>query len=159
VTTPEVSAILVNYNAGRELGLALQSIADELAGQRWEAVVVDNASSDSSGSGVAGFAPQARLVRNEQNVGFARGVNQGLAATSGPLVLIMNPDCRLVAGAFATLRRELEQSILRNRRTADSGPRRLPAGYRARRPRHVHRIVRSNDAAAPGAAGSCRVET
>jgi GT2 family glycosyltransferase len=110
VTTPEVSAILVNYNAGRELGLALRSIADELAGQRWEAVVVDNASSDGSGSGVADFAPQARLVRNEQNVGFARGVNQGLAATSGPLVLIMNPDCRLVAGAFATLRHELEQS-------------------------------------------------
>jgi GT2 family glycosyltransferase len=59
---------------------------------------------------VAEFAPHARLVRNEENVGFARGVNQGLAATSAPLVLIMNPDCRLVAGAFTSLRRELEQS-------------------------------------------------
>jgi hypothetical protein len=107
--TPEVSAILVNYNAGRELGRALQSIADELTGQRWEAVVIDNASSDGSGAIVAEFAPHARLVRNEQNVGFARGVNQGLAETSGSLVLIMNPDCRLVAGAFGSLRRELEE--------------------------------------------------
>ena len=110
MTTPDVSAILVNYNAGHDLGLALRSIADELAGQRWEAVVVDNASSDASAAVVADLAPNARLVRNEENVGFARGVNQGLAETSGSLVLIMNPDCRLVAGTFASLRRTLEQS-------------------------------------------------
>lgn len=119
MTAPDVSAILVNYNAGRELGLALQSIADELAGLRWEAVVVDNASSDGSAEGVTGFAPQARLVRNEQNLGFARGVNQGLAVTSGPLVLIMNPDCRLASGAFESLRNELEHVG----RCAIAGPR------------------------------------
>lgn len=110
MTLPQVSAILVNYNAGHELALALRSITDELAGIRWEAVVVDNASSDGSPALVADFAPHARLVRNEENVGFARGVNQGLAATSGPLLLIMNPDCRLVAGAFTSLRREIDQS-------------------------------------------------
>ena len=110
MTSPQVSAILVNYNAGGELALALRSMADELAGQRWEAVVVDNASSDGSETVVSEFSPHVRLVRNEENVGFARGVNQGLAATSGSLVLIMNPDCRLVTGAFALLRRELEQS-------------------------------------------------
>ncbi len=110
MTSPEVSAILVNYNAGRKLAVALRSMADELVGQRWEAVVVDNASSDGSETVVSEFSPHVRLVRNEENVGFARAVNQGLAATSGSLVLIMNPDCRLVAGAFALLRRELEQS-------------------------------------------------
>ena len=36
---PEVSAVLVNYNAGRELGRALQSIADELAGHAHAAAV------------------------------------------------------------------------------------------------------------------------
>jgi GT2 family glycosyltransferase len=110
LTTPQVSAILVNYNAGRELGLALQSIADELAGRSWEAVVVDNASSDGSVDTVVAFAPQARVLRNRDNVGFARGVNQGLAATSGPTVLIMNPDCRLSPGAFGALSRELDTS-------------------------------------------------
>jgi len=119
MTAPDVSAIVVNYNAGPELRRALQSIADELAGCRWEAVVVDNASSDGSGAIPAEFAPPVRLLRNAQNVGFARGVNQGLAATSGRLVLIMNPDCRLVAGAFASLQREMEQS----QSCAVSGPR------------------------------------
>ena len=108
--SPQVSVILVNYNAGRELELALRSVADELADQQWEAVVVDNASSDGSAAVVAKLAPHVRLVHNDKNIGFARGVNQGLAATSGSFVLIMNPDCRLAAGAFGLLRRELEQS-------------------------------------------------
>jgi GT2 family glycosyltransferase len=107
---PHISAVLVNYNAGLELRRALHSIADELAGRPWEAVVVDNASSDESGAVVEEFAPHARLHRNDENVGFARGMNQGLAATSGTLVLIMNPDCRLTAGAFDALRAELERS-------------------------------------------------
>ncbi len=109
MTAPLVSAILVNYNAGRELAMALQSIADDMAAQPWEAVVVDNASSDGSAGEVAAFAPHARLVQNRQNVGFARGVNQGLAATAASTVLIMNPDCRLEPGAFGVLNGELQR--------------------------------------------------
>ena len=110
MTEPDVSGIIVNYNAGAELRTALQSLADELAPLEWEAVVVDNASADGSIEIAAEFAPRVRLLRNERNVGFARGVNQGLAATSGPFVLIMNPDCRLEPGAVASLSRELERS-------------------------------------------------
>ncbi|NOT25619.1 MAG: glycosyltransferase family 2 protein [Acidobacteria bacterium] len=110
MTTPEVSVIIVNYNAGDELEQALQSIAADLAQREWEAVVVDNASSDDSSASVARFAPRARVLRNDQNVGFARGVNQGLTATSAPVVLIINPDCRLVAGAFDCLLDELGRS-------------------------------------------------
>lgn len=107
--TPEVTAVLVNYNAGPELRRALQSIADELVAVSWDAVVVDNASLDGSSSIVGEFAPNARLVHNEDNVGFARGVNQGISASSGSLVLIMNPDCRLVAGSFALLHKVLRR--------------------------------------------------
>src|SRR5688572_4847469 len=89
--------------------MALQSIADDMAAQPWEAVVVDNASSDGSAGEVAAFAPHARLVQNRQNVGFARGVNQGLAATAASTVLIMNPDCRLEQGAFGVLNGELQR--------------------------------------------------
>src|SRR6266550_2090610 len=107
-TAPEVAAILVNYNAGGELARALRSIADEMSGRAWEAVVVDNASIDGSAASVDEFAPDVRLVRNNTNVGFARAVNQGIATSRAPLVLIMNPDCRLVAGAVTTLRTVLD---------------------------------------------------
>jgi GT2 family glycosyltransferase len=109
MSTLEVAAILVNYNAGGELARGLRSIADEMAGRAWEAVVVDNASIDRSAASVEEFAPTVRLVQNATNTGFARGVNQGLAASTAPFVLIMNPDCRLVAGAVATLRGALER--------------------------------------------------
>jgi GT2 family glycosyltransferase len=118
MTTPRVCAILVNYNAGLELQRALQSIADELAGAAWEAVVVDNGSSDGSTVIVEELA-QVRLIRNGDNVGFARGVNQGLAATTAPRVLIMNPDCHLTSGALAAMSTELDRSS----RCALVGPR------------------------------------
>src|SRR5688500_1011825 len=108
---PELSAILVNYNAGRELEQALESIRRELGTRRWEAVVVDNASSDGSDAIAERFGSPVRLIRNTENVGFGRAVNQALASTTGPVVLIMNPDCRLVGGALTTLEAELLANI------------------------------------------------
>jgi GT2 family glycosyltransferase len=107
MSAAQVAAILVNYNAGDELRRALQSFADEMHDSPWEAVVIDNASSDGSSVIAREFAPPATLIENRENVGFGRAVNQGIAATTAPLVLIMNPDCRLVAGAIAALRSEL----------------------------------------------------
>jgi GT2 family glycosyltransferase len=106
--TPELAAVIVNYNAGPELGTALESIGGEMGGRSWEAVVVDNASADGSSDIVAEFAPHARIVRNTVNVGFGRGVNQGAGASSAPFILIMNPDCRLERGALTTMRAELD---------------------------------------------------
>ena len=105
---PIFAAILVNYNAGAELERALRSIADELAGHVWEGIVVDNASDDDSTAAVDRFAANVRVARNSANVGFARGVNQGFAATKAPYVLIMNPDCRLMAGAVGAMRAVLD---------------------------------------------------
>jgi GT2 family glycosyltransferase len=104
---PQVAALLVNYNAGIELRRALRSIAEENIGRPWEAVVVDNASIDGSSAIVEEFAPHARLIRNAENVGFGRGINQALAHSAAPLVVIMNPDCYLIGGALTTLEAEL----------------------------------------------------
>ena len=70
--TPGVTAVIVNYNAGAELRQALESIAADLGDAPWEAVVVDNASTDGSAETVLEFQPHAALLRNPQNVGFGR---------------------------------------------------------------------------------------
>jgi GT2 family glycosyltransferase len=106
--TPELAAVIVDYNAGPELRGALQSVAGEMAGRAWEGIVVDNASTDGSSDYVWEFAPHARVLRNADNIGFGRGINQGVAASSAPFILIMNPDCRLEAGALTTMRAEIE---------------------------------------------------
>jgi GT2 family glycosyltransferase len=105
--TPEVSAILVNYNAGNELALALRSVEADCAGIPWEAVVVDNASTDGSAAAVEAF-PHTALIRNASNVGFGRAVNQAVASSMAPWLLLLNPDCRVVAGATSVLRSVLE---------------------------------------------------
>jgi GT2 family glycosyltransferase len=103
----EIAVIVVNYNAGRELPATLDSIAADLEGLRWEAVVIDNASSDGSGDLADGRDPRVTVIRNAVNVGFGRGINQGLAAMTAPLALIVNPDCRVCRGAIARMRAEL----------------------------------------------------
>ena len=98
---PTLAAVLVNYNSGGELRQALESI-DREALPPWEGVVVDNGSSDDSERAVLDFA-SVRLLRNEENVGFGRGINQAIAACTADRVLIMNPDCHLCSGALTRL--------------------------------------------------------
>ena len=106
--TCDYSVILVNYNAGEHLRRCLASLARALDQIPWEAVVVDNASRDASPVVAASF-DQVRLHRNTENLGFARGVNQGLAMTFGRYVLIVNPDCEVDGLAIRLLRDELER--------------------------------------------------
>jgi GT2 family glycosyltransferase len=56
---------------------------------------IDNASFDGSAERIEGLLPDARVVRNATNRGFAAAANQGIAATSGEWVLLLNPDVRL----------------------------------------------------------------
>jgi N-acetylglucosaminyl-diphospho-decaprenol L-rhamnosyltransferase len=106
--SPRLAAVLVNYNAGPDLRAALDSIAADVGDTPWEGVVVDNASSDGSADEVCGSGAKVTVIRNAANVGFGRAVNQGIAATSAPVVLIMNPDCRLTPGAIQRMKTELD---------------------------------------------------
>lgn len=99
--TTLLGAVIVNYNAGPDLRRALESI-DCATGGSWQAVVVDNGSTDGSEAGAAAF-PQVRLVRNTENVGFARGVNQAIGECPADRILIMNPDCRLMPDSLPPL--------------------------------------------------------
>lgn len=99
--TPALGAVIVNYNAGPELRRALESI-DREAGGSWQGVVVDNASADGSEAAAMEFA-QVRLVRNSENVGFARGVNQAIRECPADRIVIMNPDCQLMPGSLPPL--------------------------------------------------------
>jgi GT2 family glycosyltransferase len=64
-----------------------------------EIIVVDNASSDGSAAMVRQHFPQVRLIANDSNLGFAHGNNQGIAASQGRYVLLLNPDTEVVGPA------------------------------------------------------------
>jgi GT2 family glycosyltransferase len=106
---PDLSVVVVNFNAGAYLERCLRSLDATLTGIAWEALVVDNNSADGSEAVVEAFAPRVSLVRNVENVGFGRAVNQGVAATSGRFVLLLNPDGCLLSGAVEQLLAEFGQ--------------------------------------------------
>jgi len=87
-----VAIVIVTYNSGAEIGGCL----DALASTDTEIVVVDNASADDTRDKV--MARKVRLLANAANAGFAAAVNQGVLATSAPLILLLNPDAHLVGG-------------------------------------------------------------
>jgi hypothetical protein len=103
-----ISAIIVNWNTCEYLQRCLASIQETMPDLEKEVIVVDNASSDNSVAMVRQHFPQVRVIANEQNRGFSAGVNNGLDASCGEYVLIMNPDIVLRRGVMEELVRYLD---------------------------------------------------
>jgi len=94
---------IVNWNTTELLRLCLRSIFDNPPDAELEVVVVDNASSDFDGTAVKGEFPQARVVANSENTGYAHGNNQAIDLSTGDYVLLLNPDTEVRAGALQAL--------------------------------------------------------
>lgn len=103
-----VDVVIVSWNVRDDL---LQCLASVSASRDVELriIVVDNASADGSADAVAEHFPAVTLLRNHENLGFARAVNQGLRRGDAPWVLLLNPDTIVPADAIAGLIRRLEQ--------------------------------------------------
>lgn len=95
-----VDVVIVNWNGGPEL---LDAVA---SAQRFGAhvIVVDNASTGGSIGDVASM-PDVQLIRNPTNGGFSVGCNRGVAAGTGDVVMLLNPDARILTGTAAELER------------------------------------------------------
>ncbi len=88
----DLSILLVSYNTRALLEVALRSISQTVRGCTFEVIVVDNASSDGSVEMVAHQFPQARLIANDDNRGFAAANNQAMQVASGRYFLLLNSD-------------------------------------------------------------------
>ncbi len=98
----KVSVVIVSYQVRDLLRACLASVRAQ-AGVEVETFVVDNLSRDGSADMVAAEFPEVRLIRNLDNRGFARANNQALAEATGDVLLLLNPDTELPAGALAAL--------------------------------------------------------
>jgi GT2 family glycosyltransferase len=89
-----ISAVVVSHGHRAELAESLPAVAPHVD----ELVVIAN---------VPGSEPAdecgARVLRNDRPRSYAANLNQGIAATSGDLVLVNNPDAVPEPGAIATL--------------------------------------------------------
>lgn len=100
---PDVSVVIVTWNAGEDLLRCLRSLPANAQAMRCETIVVDNGSTDGSIARVRAELPAVRVIVNARNRGLAAGNNQGIAAATAPFVLISNPDVLLAPGAIDAL--------------------------------------------------------
>ncbi len=95
----DLTVIVVSCN-GREMTTACLESVFATVKKAVEVVLVDNGSSDGTADAAAAAFPQARLIRNAENRGFAAAVNQGLRTAKGRVVVLLNNDARPEAGAL-----------------------------------------------------------
>jgi N-acetylglucosaminyl-diphospho-decaprenol L-rhamnosyltransferase len=100
---PDISIIILNWNTCDQLVKCLDAINQSGGDLDSEIFVVDNASSDGSQTMVRQRFPHVNLIANTENVGFARGNNQGLAAGRGRYALLVNSDAFVWPGAIQAL--------------------------------------------------------
>lgn len=98
-----LSVIILNWNTEKLLKNCLQTVFKQTKGLDFEVIVVDNASADGSKTMVKKEFPQAKVIVNPQNWGYAKGNNQGLKAAKGEWLLLLNTDTKLKARALTNL--------------------------------------------------------
>jgi len=91
VSVPRVSVIIVAYNSGAFLArciahLAAQDFTD------FEAIIFDNASTDNAVDTLDLPDARFRIVRSEQNLGFAGANNAAAREARGVYLVLLNPD-------------------------------------------------------------------
>lgn len=100
---PDLSVIVVNWNTRDLLARCLGAVLAEAGDLAVELVVVDNASSDDSLEMLRQSFPQARVIANPANAGFARANNQGARLAAGRYLLLLNSDAFPQPGALTAL--------------------------------------------------------
>lgn len=87
--------VIVNWNSGELLNNCLNSIdKSNIIGFLINIVVVDNASSDDSLNGLT-YKGKYILLKNNENIGFAKACNVGLMQSSSKYILFLNPDAEV----------------------------------------------------------------
>jgi GT2 family glycosyltransferase len=90
---PFVSIIVVNYNGQHFLGECFSSVKNlEYPGDKFEVILVDNASTDGSVQYTRETFPWVRILQLERNYGFCKPNNDGVQIAKGEYVVLLNND-------------------------------------------------------------------
>lgn len=89
---PKVSVCIPNYNYGRFIGQAIQSVIDQTFTD-FELIIVDDASSDDSVSVIKSFSDERiKFYQNEKNIGRVKNINKCFSLASGEYVTLLPSD-------------------------------------------------------------------
>jgi N-acetylglucosaminyl-diphospho-decaprenol L-rhamnosyltransferase len=105
---PRLSIVIVTFNSASHIDTCLRSLVEQRPVIDHAIVVVDNASTDGTAAAIRARWNGVRVIDAGANLGFARANNLGIQQTFGPLILLLNPDTSVPAGALDTLAAALD---------------------------------------------------
>lgn len=110
----KIAAVIVTYKTKALLENCLHSLYAEMAdlGSPFSVTVVDNASGDGTVEMVRERFPEVLLQANTENLGPARGFNQGIATVIAKAenILVLNSDIEIIPGTLRTMLDFLENA-------------------------------------------------
>ena len=103
----KLSIITINYNGLKDTCELIDSIPFN---NSTEVIVVDNASKEDEASIISKQYPQVKVIRSEQNLGFAGGNNLGIKEAKGDYIFLINNDTYFKDFNIEPLIKRLESS-------------------------------------------------
>jgi GT2 family glycosyltransferase len=91
-TVPDLSIVMVCWNDKGYLEPCLHSLYNSGLRSTFDVVAVDNGSTDGSQEMLRKEFPEVKLIQNDHNAGLGKASNQGIEATRGRYVLLLNND-------------------------------------------------------------------
>ncbi len=95
-----IDIIIVNWNTENLIRECINSINQNSDGLISQIIVVDNDSSDSSDVAIEGMS-KVKLIKLQENLGFAKACNIGSGYSKSKYLLFLNPDTLIYPGVFA----------------------------------------------------------
>lgn len=87
-----LSIVIVSFNSKKFLEPCLKSLSKSKIKSKTEIIVVDNSSVDGTFEFLKKNYQDIKIIKNKQNLGFAKANNQGIKNSTGKYVLLLNPD-------------------------------------------------------------------
>ena len=103
----DVSVIIINYNTFELTSKCISSVYKFTKEITFEIILVDNASTECDAELFLKEFPGITLVRNAENLGFAKGNNSGINVAAGKVILLLNSDVELIENSITVCYKKL----------------------------------------------------
>lgn len=104
----KATVVIPNYNGKNYIEICMDALGKQNY-RDFETIVIDNASQDGSDKTIEEKYPWAELVRNDENTGFSRAVNQGIELAKTDYVILLNNDTEVHPDFVGELVKAIEE--------------------------------------------------
>lgn len=99
----DLSIVIISFNTKELTIKCIESIFEHTKGITYEIIIIDNASDDGSLEAIKKLGRRIKIIENAKNLGITGGNNQGIKASKGKYVLLINSDTYLSSNVLGEM--------------------------------------------------------